>query len=353
MTRMKMRALLILAVAGVFLLSAASVASAKVKLVPKVDSFVIFQDYSGSMAMKHQDLGEEKIVLAKQFLKKFNAAVPNEPYEARLTTFAPYKEMVQGDYDRDIMGRSVEHLSTGYDVFARLTPIGKGLSTLDGSIASMKKDVAVILLSDGRNNLGMDPVEEARNLYAKYPGQLCIHVVSFADEAEGQRTLDAIAGLNPCAQNVSGTALLEDDAAMQQFVKDVFYDEVMVKEPKPEPVMEEPDEEVIPLRVNFDFDSSRIKEQMVPILDEAASIIKDQAEGTMRLEGHTCNIGTDEYNMGLSLRRANSVRDYLIKQGVDAKRLSVKGYGESMPKYDNTTREGRRLNRRVEIIFNK
>ena len=65
--------------------------------------------------------------------------------------------------------------------------------------------------------------------------------------------------------------------------------------------------------------------------------------------GHTCNIGTDQYNQRLSERRANSVRQYLVSKGIDANRLSAVGYGESRPKYSNDTEETRRLNRRVEI----
>jgi OOP family OmpA-OmpF porin len=67
--------------------------------------------------------------------------------------------------------------------------------------------------------------------------------------------------------------------------------------------------------------------------------------------GHTCSLGTDAYNMGLSERRAAAVKAYLVDKGIPASQITTKGYGESMPKFDNSTDEGRRLNRRAEIDF--
>jgi outer membrane protein OmpA-like peptidoglycan-associated protein len=78
--------------------------------------------------------------------------------------------------------------------------------------------------------------------------------------------------------------------------------------------------------------------------------LKEWGDVKVEVAGHTCNIGTDEYNMGLSQRRADAVRNYLISQGIPADRLTAKGYGESQPTADNSTREGRVQNRRVELV---
>ena len=67
------------------------------------------------------------------------------------------------------------------------------------------------------------------------------------------------------------------------------------------------------------------------------------------MEGHTDATGADNYNQTLSERRANAVMDYLADKGVDASRLSAKGLGESSPIAPNDTRDGRALNRRVEL----
>ena len=77
----------------------------------------------------------------------------------------------------------------------------------------------------------------------------------------------------------------------------------------------------------------------------------DALQAKVMIEGHTDNIGTDDYNQGLSQRRADSVRSYLVRQGVDGDRLTAVGAGESAPVAGNESATGRQLNRRVEVII--
>jgi outer membrane protein OmpA-like peptidoglycan-associated protein len=122
-------------------------------------------------------------------------------------------------------------------------------------------------------------------------------------------------------------------------------------EPLPPRAMEPPVAEKLILRgVNFDFDKDVIRPDAAVILDEAASILTEDHPGaSVGIEGHTDWTGPDAYNQGLSGRRANSVRKYLVSHGVDASRLTTAGFGESRPIASNETREGRALNRRVEL----
>ncbi|MBW2184525.1 MAG: OmpA family protein, partial [Deltaproteobacteria bacterium] len=108
-------------------------------------------------------------------------------------------------------------------------------------------------------------------------------------------------------------------------------------------------EKVVLNAINFDFDSATVKPEFFPVLDEAASIIQKHSEKKVIIEGHTCWVGTEDYNAALSLKRANSVRNYLAEKGIAADRLMVKGYGEEQPIADNTSSEGRKKNRRVEF----
>jgi outer membrane protein OmpA-like peptidoglycan-associated protein len=75
-------------------------------------------------------------------------------------------------------------------------------------------------------------------------------------------------------------------------------------------------------------------------------------DATLRItiEGHTCNIGTAEYNLALGERRAVAVRQYLQSRGIAADRMTTISYGEERPKYDNAREETRRLNRRAAMI---
>ncbi len=87
-----------------------------------------------------------------------------------------------------------------------------------------------------------------------------------------------------------------------------------------------------------------------PAFDKAAALLQKHERVVVEVAGHTDSVGSDEYNMGLSDRRANSVKDYLTAKGVKASRLSAHGYGESRPVASNDTDEGRAENRRVELI---
>ena len=99
----------------------------------------------------------------------------------------------------------------------------------------------------------------------------------------------------------------------------------------------------------FDFDRTNIKPEAAAILDRLVAFMNENKDKKVALSGHTDSISTEAYNRGLSERRVASVRDYLVKKGVDSGRVSGQGFGETKPIADNRTREGRAKNRRVEI----
>ena len=101
--------------------------------------------------------------------------------------------------------------------------------------------------------------------------------------------------------------------------------------------------------VNFNYDKSTLRPEDIAIIDQNAAGLKEWGDIDVEVSGHTDSRGSDKYNMGLSLRRADAVRDYLITKGISAGRLTAKGYGESQPLESNDTDEGRFKNRRVEL----
>ncbi len=101
--------------------------------------------------------------------------------------------------------------------------------------------------------------------------------------------------------------------------------------------------------VTFEFDSARLTSQAEARLDEDVQILLRHPDLEVEIAGHTDSVGDAAYNEGLSLRRAQSVRDYLVGKGANAGNLTVKGYGESDPVASNDTAEGRAQNRRVEF----
>jgi outer membrane protein OmpA-like peptidoglycan-associated protein len=103
--------------------------------------------------------------------------------------------------------------------------------------------------------------------------------------------------------------------------------------------------------VYFDFNKATIRPVSFALLDDVAQAMKDNPKIAVEVQGHTDSVGDDNYNLKLSQKRAESVRAYLIKKGVDAARMTPKGYGENVPIADNRTKEGRDQNRRVEFVI--
>ena len=104
-------------------------------------------------------------------------------------------------------------------------------------------------------------------------------------------------------------------------------------------------------KILFAFSKSDLGDSAKKNLNNLATALKNYPNTNIEIQGHTDSRGSDEYNMGLSVRRANSVRDYLLTQGIDGSRMTVKGYGESAPAYSNDTEEGMAQNRRVEFLI--
>jgi outer membrane protein OmpA-like peptidoglycan-associated protein len=124
----------------------------------------------------------------------------------------------------------------------------------------------------------------------------------------------------------------------------------VVEETVVEEVVAEPAEPVrVELDVKFDFDKAAVKAESQGDIKALADFMSQYPSTSTVVEGHTDSVGTDAYNQGLSERRANAVRDVLVNQyGVGGDRVSSVGYGESRPVADNSTSEGRAINRRVE-----
>ncbi len=105
----------------------------------------------------------------------------------------------------------------------------------------------------------------------------------------------------------------------------------------------------LPDGVTFDVDSSTLKPQFRSTLDQIAGSMNQYPNSLIDVYGHTDSTGSDQYNQALSERRASTVANYLVMQGVSAARIRSQGYGETMPIASNDTIEGRARNRRVEI----
>ena len=106
---------------------------------------------------------------------------------------------------------------------------------------------------------------------------------------------------------------------------------------------------VVLKNVQFESNSSELTAGSSESLDKVVNAMNEYDQLRIEIQAHTDNMGEAAYNLSLSEKRANSVRDHLIAKGVAANRMEVKGYGETQPIADNSTRDGRATNRRVEL----
>jgi OOP family OmpA-OmpF porin len=252
-----------------------------------------------------------------------------------------------------------------------------GTSPLDEALAAAQTDLetlpgtnnAVIIISDGKDMT--DVRAQAQALKDRFGSSLCIYPVLVGDAPEGRQLLQDITEIGGCGFFTTADDLLPS-GGMAGFVSQVFLKDAPAPAPAPAPAKNDSDGDGVydeddqcpgtpaGARVNavgcwiledvlFDFDKAVIKPEAYPLLDEVVEIMKKNPGMNVELQGHTDNIGTEEYNMGLSLRRANAVADYLANNGISKDRLTTKGFGFSKPVALNSTDIGRSLNRRVEL----
>jgi len=119
--------------------------------------------------------------------------------------------------------------------------------------------------------------------------------------------------------------------------------------PKPVAVPPKPKRIIVLQGTNFGFDSAELTPEARGTLDEQTAILERESDVRVKIEGHTDSTGPEAYNKGLSERRAKAVEEYLISKGISADRLEIMGYGPSSPIAANDTKEGRAMNRRVEL----
>jgi len=105
--------------------------------------------------------------------------------------------------------------------------------------------------------------------------------------------------------------------------------------------------------LNFEFNKATILESSFPYLDKLADIMNKKPKWKLQIVGHTDNVGNDAYNLDLSQRRANQVKKYLEFKKVNPSQITATGLGETKPVADNSTKEGRDKNRRVEFTIIK
>jgi len=336
----------------------------------KIDSFLIIQDASSSMSERAAGTTanyESQLAQSKDLLRCLNDTLPdNFDVNAGLRGFGPYyseKGLIYGMTGYTKAGLDSAILSIGGT--GGVTPIANSLIHGAYDLLDKSGKKAVIIFSDGVNtDATSSPAAAAASMKEMHGNNICIYTVLLGDDPKGKVVMEQIAAAGKCGFAIDGSAIsseetlyIGDAQGMDKFVAEVFLTKV-IKKPapvikKPAPVMKKPVEKItMTLHFEFDFDKAVVRPEYHDDATKIADSMNKYPKANLLLEGHTDEIGTEEYNMTLSRRRANNVKMYLVEKfNVDASRISTVGYGKSKPIASNDTDAGRQRNRRVVAII--
>ncbi len=334
----------------------------------KIDSFLIIQDASSSMSEKAATLGsyDSKLAQSKDMVRCLNATLPdNFDVNAGLRGFGPFyseKGLIYGMEGYTKAGLDSAILSIGET--GGVSPIANALIHGAYDLLDKPGKKAAILFSDGVNTYAASsPAAAAASMKEMHGNNICIYTIQLGDDPKGRVILEEIAAAGKCgffisSSNIEGSGKLYigDPEGMEKFVTDVFLTKVMKKpapvikkQVKKKPATKKPVEKIsMTLYFEFDFDKAVVRPEYHDDATKIADAMKEYPGANVQLEGHTDSVGTEEYNMTLSRRRANNVKMYLVEKfNIDASRISTVGYGTSKPIASNDTDAGRQKNRRV------
>jgi OOP family OmpA-OmpF porin len=341
---------------------------------PKVNNFMVILDTSSSMADKYQ--GQAKDNIAQNFLMAMNETLPELKYNGALRTFGhdaylPDRStmLVYGvkSYSTSGFGSAINGVKgPGGD---SSLPLAKAITSAGKDLASSQGPIALIIVSDGVD-MDQAPVKAAKALNSRFGDRLCIDTVQVGDDPGGKAILEQIAGASDCGFSTTADKLATS-SSLGGFVEGIFLAKPAPMAAVPKPMDSDKDGvsdnldqcpntpmgATVDARgcwtyaavVLFDINSAEVKSEAYPMLNEAVLIMKKNPDLNVEVDGHTDSAGTAAYNMTLSVKRAEAIKDHLVTRGVDPKRLTTKGFGITKPAASNDTKEGRAKNRRVEF----
>lgn len=310
---------------------------------PKVESFIVVLDISSSMGEDYQD--RPRVQIAQDLVASFNATVPAAAFKSGLVTFGNGTGRCFGEGTADSVYGLTDHDAGAFaaalgsiDCAGGITPLAEGIDSTAQMLSGESGSVAVIVVSDFQW-VSTDPVTSAvARLKNQHQNKLCLHTVKVGDNTTGDALIASIADAPGCDSSMAAGDLASA-GAMATYVADVLMGPLQYEKHS------------VSASALFDFDKDVVKDQGKAELHNLGEYIKSKGitVGDIDVIGHTDSMGSEEYNLGLSQRRAMAVRDYLVANGIAADIIDVSGKGELEPVASNDTDEGRAKNRRVEI----
>lgn len=348
----------------------------------KVDNFLVIFDASGSMSKPHK--GTPKVNLAKDIVYRMNQTIPYLELMGGLRMFGRTTSVGKAEtkliwgmkrYNKNGLTAALDNI--GFPMGE--SPLNHALNGAINDLAGVSGKKAIIIVSDGHET-DMDyhsALKAAKQIKDKMGYDVCLYTVLVGNDHGGKELLEKIAQIGECGFSVSSDEIASS-GGMADFVEKVFLTKVHKPAAPPPPMPKKPvkvmdsDYDGVPdpqdrcpdtpltakvdrdgcwdiENILFDYDKSVLKAKYYADLDEVVNVMNKNPGLKMDIRGHTDSKGTENYNQGLSERRAKAVKDYLVKKGIARERLPKMGFGLTQPIASNLTDQGRALNRRVEL----
>ena len=329
------------------------------EVVKVADNFIVLFDASGSMQDQYGYTGQKKIELAKQIYEARSARLPDLDWNAGVYLYTPWKSFYEMQpFNKEAYTDALDQLAAYQPSLSyknQPTPLGTAIKNLDPILAKLSGETAVFIFSDGQFTLSEPkiwPVPAAREIASKY--DVCFYIISSAQTPKSEKLVNDLASVNTCSRAFSFDAVLSrpeyTTAALYMVVDRAFVDTELVSK-------------VVGIELDnilFDFNSADIRAEYDDELGALAKFLENNPEAYVVIEGFADSTGDPEYNLALSQRRAESVKDFLMESeifsageanisAVAEKRLVTLWYGKDLPVASNDTAEGRQMNRRVRL----
>jgi OmpA-OmpF porin, OOP family len=358
----------------------------------KAPNFLVIMDASSSMGERYTD--RSKFTLAKEVVDRLNQTLPDLAMTGGLRTFghgsciAKERTVLLSD-----MGpHSQQALAGGLEKAVCAggnSPLDEALMAAVDDLKATAGNIALIVVTDGKK-MAPTTVPAAEALKAEFGDRICFFPVLVGDDTGGKVLADQLAEVGGCGFAVNADDIMAP-AAMSGFVTKIFIGDALDSDGDGVPdhldkcpdtpagvVVDadgcplDSDGDGVPDHLDkcpgtptgakvdvdgcwilgsflFDFDKAIVRADAVPELIAVADVLRKNPDLQIIANGHTDNIGTAEYNQGLSERRARAVMQFLVGEGIAADRMQTVGHGLNAPVADNGTPAGRQQNRRVEL----
>ena len=317
----------------------------EVDLIKTADNAIILFDASGSMAKPYKDSGMSHYQVAVETLKERNAIMPELGWNMGLYLYTPWKEIFpMQTYNRQAFAQAMDMLpekpGPATLLMWGLHETGKILETLSGR-------TAVFIYTDGSYTKVPNydhPAKKIKELSDAY--DVCFYFISTADDATNEAILQKAAKMHACSRVIPFEMFME----FPSYNSGALF---IVK--ATEEVITATEQKIVGVKIDnilFDYDKADIRADFKSELDELGAFMQENPSSDALIAGFTDNVGSVDYNLGLSAIRAEMVGVYLADvHEIDPGRLVLMWFGKANPIASNETAKGRSLNRRVEIAI--